>query len=761
MTSSDKRERATPGEHSIGRIEDDRLVTGQGRFTGSKLPGNALFVAFRRSEIAHGRILDIDHGAGAEEPGVSLIWTDADASSRIPGLAPAADGLVHRDGSASFVAPRPPLARGTVRFVGEPVAAVAAETALQASLAADEISVDYDELPALTDLDWSHWEGGDPLWPEAGAAGALDWLHGDAEAAKAALAKAPVQVTAEMRLARLLGMPMEPFAAIADYDPSSERWTVTVPSQGAHQIRAGLARQLLQVPEERIRVITPDVGGAFGLRIQALPEVAVLAAMAKETGRPMVWIADRLESALAEPHARDMLIRVTGGFTEEGQLLALRADCLANIGAYNAIGGRAAATMGLMPGLLGPYKVPTHAITTRARHTTTAPIGPYRGAGQPEGALMMDRLMQKAAGQLGLGQDEIRRRNLLTERPVETAAGYVLDAPSAATHLERAGDALTEIEAALPAPRTGRVRGRGVSLYAKINARNRTEKATLKVREDGQIELRFGSQANGQGHENSLVRLAAQRLSLPVGRFVPIQGDTDEVALGFGTGGSSMLATTGSGVALSAENLLEQAREAAAERLECAEQDLIYADGEFRVAGSDIVMPFFEAARGLTGRSEISNRLNYAVGAHGTLVEIDRETGVLEILGHAACDATGPILDRGSALGQITGSIVQAMGQVIGEQLPYDPESGQPLAPTPLDYLLPRAADLPAPELLPDEDPDGGNPLGVRGVGESGISGALASVIRAVVDAVPVLDESEIHLPLTAERLWRALRDGD
>lgn len=743
-----------PGSAWAGRIEDEPLLRGLGRYTGDHDAG-ALVARFVRSSVAHARITTLDLTAAREVEGVVAVLAMADLVDLLPKQPLALDTVTNRDGSVTAVPPRPALAGDRVRFVGEAFALVIAETESAAGDAAEAVLVETEDLAAVSSLEAA--TDGDALHDACPDNVGFDWLGGDEAATAAAVAGATHVVRARLRIPRILGAPLEPFACLASFDETAGLWTLVTPSQGSHAIRRELADGYLGIPHERLRVITPDVGGAFGIRIHALPEQAVLLAAARLTGRPIVWRSDRTESNLCEPHARDITVAAELALDRCGGFLALRAEALCGLGAYVHPGARATPTVSLLFGLQGAYRMPAVSLRMRGLYTNTTPTGPFRGAGQPEGTYVLERLIDRAARAIGMSPTELRRRNALVTgaAPYRGATGHVIAAVDAAAVLERAtawldsgpdraGDALT---------------GRGLALYLKVNGMGRQERAVISVDgASGAVTAFIGSQTNGQGHTTTFAALTAERLGLELGRVRVVQGDTALVAFGTGTGASSALGTTGTGVARSCGDLLAKARAAAATHLDVAAEGLDYEAGSFRLPGTNrfVTLQQLAAERpdGLTGCSEVGVSLTYTVGCHACRIVIDRDTGEVEVVDYAAFDDLGPLLQRSIAEGQIHGGVAQGIGQALQEGVFYD-DAAQPITATFLDYRLPRAADLPdlAGEVI--ETPGEGTDLGVRGAGEAGAVASMAAVVNAVDDALG--RDADLEAPLTPQRVWRCL----
>ena len=709
---------------------------------------------FVRARVAHARIGAIDLAAARATKGVVAVFAMADLAAVLPGSPAPLDTLTNADGTAAPAPPRPALATGRVRFAGEAVVLVVAESSAAALDGAEAVAIDYDPLPATAA---PSAPPGAAIHDEAEGHGAFDWPGGDAAAVEQAFARAARIVRLRVAVPRILGLPLEPAGAVASYSAAGERWTLVVPSQGAHAIQRELAAGYLAVEPGRLRVITPDVGGAFGLRIHALPEHAALLGAARLLGRTIAWQSDRLESNLCEPHARDLVIDAALALDAEGGFLGLRAEALCAMGAYVHPGARGTPTASLLFGLQGAYRMPAISVRVRGVYTNTTPTGPFRGAGQPEGTYVLERLIDQAAHETGRTPLALRRHNVLQPEdfPYRCASGHRVGSGNPAATLHQAA---AWLERRRPAP--GGLRGAGLALYLKVNGMGRQERAEVAVTAGSDlVAVRIGSQSNGQGHATTFGALAAARLGLDPAQIRVVQGDTDTVAFGTGTGASSALATTGAGVGRSCVDLLRVARTAAAESLGVAEAALTYEGGVFGVPGGNRFVTLqqlaAEACGTLVGRSEIGVGLTYSFGCHACVVAVDPATGAVRLVEYAAFDDIGPLLQPAIALGQIHGGVAQGGGQALLESMQYD-DAAQPVTASLLDYAIPRAADLPGLTEAPACTPDPDNDLGVRGAGEAGAVASMAAVVNAVASCLN--GRAAIEAPLTPERVWMALQ---
>ena len=739
---------------SSGRTEDAPMLCGAARYTGEHAGADTLHARFVRSTMAHARIVAVALAPARAVPGVVAVFAAADLDAVLPALPAALDAITNRDGSDAPAPPRPAVARDRVRFAGEAVALVIATTAAAAADGAEAVFVDYDPLPAMTALG----EAGSGAIHPGGNLG-FDWQGGDPAATSLAFAAAHHVTALRVAVPRILGLPLEPMSVVAGYDPATSRWTLVTPSQGAHAIRRELATGYLGTAPERLRVITPDVGGAFGIRIHALPEQAALLGAARVLGRTLAWQADRSESNLCEPHARDILVDAELALDREGHFLGLRAQASCALGAYVHPGARATPTASLLFGLQGAYRMPALSLSVRGWYTNTTPTGPFRGAGQPEGTFVLERLIDAAARQLGLSPAELRDRNVLRpgDFPYRSATGHHVDSGNPATLLHQAE---TWLAVQPRDTQGGRLRcGVGLALYMKVNGMGRQERAEVVASADSEMVVaRIGSQSNGQGHATTFGAIVADRLGLSPERIRLVQGNTDQVAFGTGTGASSALATTGTGVSRSAADLLRRARTAAARLLDAEEASLAYACGSFTLPGTNrfatLQQLAAEAGGELVGRSEVPVSLTFTLGCHACVVSVDPETGVASVQRYAAFDDLGPLLQPAIAYGQLHGGIAQGLGQALLEAVSYD-GSGQPITASLLDYCLPRASDLPNLECRIAQTPSPATDLGVRGAGEAGAIASMAAIVNAAEAALG--GDCQLEAPLTPLAVWQAI----
>lgn len=759
---------------SVRRLEDPTLVTGTGRYVDDvELPGQTHLV-FVRSQYAHAKINSVDSSAALEMPGVIAVFSGADLVAAGVNPLPAQGMFKRPDGSAPTSPPRRAIAHEVTRFVGEPVAAVIAQTREQAKAASEAVYVDYEELPVVADLNGALAADAPLVWEPAGSNVVARNNHGDKAASDAAFAKAAHVVSMHIENQRLAPAPMEPRGVLADFDEKSGRITITMSTQMPTGVRNTLCDEILKIPKESVRVTVGDVGGGFGMKTGIYPEDAAVAWCARELRRPVKWIAERGEEFLSAVHGRGMQSDAELALDAQGKILALRVRTQANVGAYATPTGCAIQL------LIGPwvstsiYDIPAIDFTLDAVITNNAPTGAYRGAGRPEAIYNIERLLDLAARRTGIAQEEIRRRNMISpaQMPYRNAMGQTYDSGQFESVMNQ-GLKLADwdgFEARAAASKArGKLRGRGIATFLEWTGGNALEeRVTLTVSGDGYIEIFSATQAMGQGIVTTYAQLAVDVFGVPIDKIRVLQGDTDR-GTGFGSAGSRSLFTGGSAVKAASVKAVDAARQMAADELEASAEDLEYADGKFRIAGTDREMDLFEVAgRQPDGRVYIDSTTavqapSWPNGCHIAEVEVDPDTGVVEVVDYASVNDVGRVVNPMIVRGQLEGGAVQGIGQALCEQIVYDPQSGQCLTASFLDYTLPRvdAAATRFKTELDESTPCLTNPLGVKGVGELGTIGATPTVVNAVVDALDRAGRLEqalqMQMPLTPERVWQAL----
>jgi carbon-monoxide dehydrogenase large subunit len=756
----------------VRRIEDAGLLAGAGRFTDDfSLPGQT-YLSFLRSPYAHARIVSIDATAAASMPGVVGVLTGADLVSAGVKPLPVAPMFQRPDGSPGATPLRPALADGVVRFVGEAVVALLAETADQAKDALEAVVVEYEDLPVVTELTEAAAEGAPLVWPAATGNIAAQMKHGDAAACDAAFAGAAHVVTLDLVNQRLVPSSMEPRCALSSYDAATGRITLRLSSQMPSGARDTLC-EVLNLPAEQIRVVVGDVGGGFGMKTGLYPEDIVVAYAARQIGRPVKWTPTRLDEFLSSTHGRDVESHAELALDADGKVLGYRVRTLANMGAYGS-------TVGIIIQLMiGPwvstsiYDIRTIDFDLRAILTHTAPTAAYRGAGRPEAIYLIERLFDAAAHKLGMDPAEIRRRNLIApdQMPYTNAMGQVYDSGNFGSILEQALElakwndfAAREAESKA----RGMLRGRGLASFLEWTGGNVfEERVTVAVSGEGEIEVYASTMGMGQGIATSYAQLVVDVFGVEIERIRIVTGDTDRGS-GFGSAGSRSLFTAGSAINHASEMAVANGRNLAAEALEASAADIEYSEGMFRIAGTDRAIGLFELAGRQPDRriyvdatSSVSGP-SWPNGAHITEVEVDPETGAVEIVSYVSANDVGRVVNPMIVRGQLDGGAVQGIGQALGEHMLYEQGSGQVMTASIMDYFVPRA-DIVRDfvHVLDQSVPCLNNPLGVKGVGELGTIGATPAVVNAVTDALirggHAKGANGLQMPLTPAKVWKAL----
>jgi carbon-monoxide dehydrogenase large subunit len=746
----------------LTRKEDDPLLRGAGRYVADFAPEAALHAVVLRSPHAHARFSIHDIGRVRAMPGVRLVLT-ADEVAHLgplptPGVIPGPDIKVPT---------YPILARDIVRHVGDAVAFVVADTLNAAKDAAEAISVDWQPLPhvigALAALELS----APKVWPDRPNL-SFETTMGDAEATQQAFAQAARIVSTTIINQRLVTNYMDTRGVIAEYD--GERYTLTLGSQGSHIIRDIIGVEVMKLPPEKMRVITPDVGGGFGTKLFPYREYALAAVAAERTGRPVKWVADRSEHFLGDSHGRDNISTARLAIDDKGRFLALDIDIVADMGAYLSCYAPYIPWLG-MGMATGAYDIPAAHVKLRAVYTNTVPVDAYRGAGRPEASYLIERAVDAAAREIGMAPDALRRKNLIKPKslPYKTPTGKVYDSGDFAgnmAHAQELADWAGFNKRAAQSKRAGKLRGIGMATYIEACGNNGPETATINLDRDGGVTVLIGSQSTGQGHATSYAQLVADRLDLAPERVRVVQGDTDKIATGAGTGGSSSIPIGGVSVDRASKTLGEQLKDLAADVLEASTGDMEIADGGVRVAGTDRAISFADIAahpkatpEKLRAANEFGNEApTYPNGTHIVEVEIDPDTGATSLVNYVIVDDFGATLNPLLLAGQVHGGTVQGIGQALMEDTVYDKSSGQLLSASFMDYAMPRAGDAPDFVFETRNTPCKTNPLGVKGAGEAGAIGSCPAIMNAIIDA---LDRAygirAIDMPATPQRVWAAI----
>ena len=761
----------------VKRTEDPVLLTGRGRFTDDlNRPGQA-HAAMVRSSLAHGVLKGIDLAEARGMPGVLAIYTGHDLAAAGYGGQTCKLPFKNRDGSPLRASKRLALATDKVRFVGDPVAVVVAETPQQARDAAEAVLPDIEALPVVTEPEAAVAPGAPQLYDFAPNNVALDFHYGDSMKVAEAFAKAAHVTRLHLVNNRIVVSSMEPRSAIAEYDAGLGKWTFYVGCQGAFGLRNELANDILKVPTDKVRVLVGNVGGSFGNKAFCYPEYPCLLHAARALGRPVKWTEDRSEAFLADKGGRDHRMQGELALDREGRFLALRITGFGNIGGYMSQVSPMMPTLNIVKNVTSLYRVPLLEVATRIVYTNTMPISAYRGAGRPEANYYMERLVDCAARELGMDRVALRRLNHIPESamPYAAASGQTYDSGAFTAVLDRAlvlAD-WAGFEARKTASRAkGRLRGRGIGDYLEATAPPGNEMGGIRFEADGSVTIITGTLDYGQGHAAPFAQVLHQKLGVPFERIRLLQGDSDELIAGGGTGGSKSIMASGGAILEAGDKVIQQGKAIAGHLLEAAVEDIEFADGTFAIAGTDRRIGIMEMAerlrRGPALPADLPKTLDvrhvhagapsaYPNGCHICEVEIDPETGVAEVVRYAMVNDFGTLINPLLVEGQAHGGIVQGIGQALMERTVHDDE-GQFLTGSYMDYHLPRAGDAPSFLWEPLSVPCKTNLLGAKGCGEAGCAGALPAVMNAVVDALSEYGIAHIDMPATPERIWRAIQ---
>jgi len=772
---------ATTGQQGIGvsveRIEDAALLTGGGRFIDDiNLPGQA-HAYFVRSPYAHARITGIDSRAAAAEPGIVAIFTGADLTGDNIGPMVNTAPVKNRDGAPLFVPDYPAIATGIVRYAGESVAVIIAETALQAADAAELLEVEYEPLPALTGPRAAAQADSPVIWPQNGSNTALDWEAGDRAATDAAFALAAHITRIDLVNNRIVMAAMEPRGVVARFDSVTGRYSVYTPTQGNLPVHKALALDGLRVPMNDVHLITPDVGGGFGIKNSIYGEQIVIPWAARRLGRPVKWYPDRGDAFLTDYHARDHVMHGELALDADGKFLAIRCKTISAMGAYQTGAAAVIPTAGGTRLMTNVYRIASYHAQTLCVFTNTTPIAAFRGAGKPEYCYLVERLVDKSARELGLDPAELRRRNLISpdQMPYATPTGLVYDSGDFQASMDQAL-ALAE-QSKFSARRqqardAGTLLGFGYAVYTEPDG-YLDNRVALQFDPSGMLTLTSTGQTNGQGHATIFSQIVASQLGLRLDQIHVVQGDSDRIGHGSGTGGSRSTTVTGGAIVESAEIIIAKARRIAAQMLETNLQDLEFTDGRFVIAGTDRHIGLIEVARasfsaanvpasdglGLEGNSHyIARAYNYPSGCHVAEVAIDADTGFVRLTRYAMVSDFGTIVNPMLLEGQLHGGVVNGLGQALYEETVYDPDSGQLITGSFMDYCLPRAREVPDFVWGLNETTCTTNPLGVKGCGESGPTVGMPAIVNAIIDALSEFGVSEIDMPVRPEKIWRAMQ---
>jgi carbon-monoxide dehydrogenase large subunit len=763
---------------SVRRVEDPRLLLGNGRYTDDIALEGQVQGYVLRSPHAHARIVSVDASAARAMPGVLAVLTGADLLAMGIGELPCAIPMKNSDGTDRANTLHMPLATDAVRHVGDPVAFIIAETQGQARDAAEAVEVDYEVLPSVTDLAVAHEAGQPQIWPGAARNTLFDWEVGDKARTEALFAQAAHVTRLTVVNNRVVVASMEGRACAAQYDAATGHFTLHAGTQGSWLVKNLLASSVLKVSPDLVRVVTPDVGGGFGMKLFLYAEYALCAIGARAVGRPVKWAAERTEAFLSDTHGRDNITLGELALDANGKFLALRTRNVANMGAYLSTFGPFIPTGAGTKVLASVYGFQAIHARVLGMATNTVPVDAYRGAGRPESNYLVERLIDQAARDLKMDRIELRRRNMVSQSamPYVTAMAQRYDSGDFARVMDAA---LAKIDwAGFPARRAeaakrGKKRGIGLAYYLEATGGGPTENASVKFADDGFVDVYVGTQSTGQGHETAYAMLTSHELGIPIEKIRIRQGDSDSLPSGGGTGGARSLYSEGQAILVTAASVIEKGKQAASEMLEAAVVDIEFDPkaGRFGVVGTDRAVDILSLAarqrqRVAAGEDTIlldaleTAKIEFHTfpnGCHVAEVEVDPETGMIAIPRYIVVDDVGHALNPLIVRGQVHGGVAQGIGQAFHERTAYDPESGQLLSASFMDYALPRAGDLPEIEVDLIEVVCETNPLGVKGAGEAGAVGSPPAVVNALVDALADSGVQTIDMPATPEVVWKAL----
>jgi carbon-monoxide dehydrogenase large subunit len=774
---------------SVRRKEDQRFITGKGHYTDDISRAGQTYAYFVRSPHAHARIKRIDAGAARGMPGVLAVLTGAElAADKIGNLI--CGWMIHsKDGSPMKMAAHPAIASGKACHVGDPVAVVIAETLAQAKDAAEKVNVDYEVLPAVADPAKAQGAGAPQIHEIAPNNTIYQWHLGDPQAIEAAFASAKHVTRLDIVNNRLVPNAIEPRAAIADFDPGTDSFTLWNTSQNPHVARLVIAAFIGMAPEHKLRVIAPDVGGGFGSKIFIYPEEVVALWASRRVGRPVKWVADRSEAFLSDAHGRDHVTHAEMAFDADGKIVGLRAKTIANLGAYMSTFSSSVPTYLYATLLSGQYNIPHIYCEVDAVYTNTVPVDAYRGAGRPEATFVVERLVEVGAREMGIDPAELRKRNFIKSFPHQTPVIMAYDAGDYDASLKQAmeladykGFGKRKREAA----RHGKLRGIGFSTYIEACGIAPSqavgslgagvglwESAEVRVNPTGSVEVLTGCHAHGQGHETTFAQLVSERLGIPIDNISIVHGDTDKVQFGMGTYGSRSGAVGMSAIVKALDKIEAKAKKVASYMLEAAEGDIVFKDGKFTVAGTDKSAAWGDVALNAYIAHKFSGQelepglkegafydptnFTFPAGCHICEVEVDPETGTTDVVGWTAVDDFGVVVNPMIVEGQVHGGIAQGVGQALLEGAVYD-KDGQLVTGSFMDYTMPRAHDFPAFSVGMTVTRCPSNPLGIKGCGEAGAIAAPAAVINAITDAI---GSEHLSMPATAQTVWSAIQKAN
>ena len=753
----------------ILRKEDIRFITGKGLYTGDITFKNQSYMYVLRSNVAHGRIINIDVEKAKKGEGVINIFLAQDLEKAGIDALGTNFKTKNKDGSEMITPKRIAIAKDKVRHVGDPVAVVIAESVELAKNASEMIVVDIEELPSNTITSEAHKSNSPTIWDEAKNNICFDWDMGDKNKVEEAFSKADKIIELDLTNNRIVPNPMEVRGVVACYDSKEEKYELRCSSQGVHSLRARIS-EVMGIEEEKMRVITTDVGGGFGMKIFNFPEYICALFASKLTERPVKWIAERSESFLSDTHGRDHVTTAKLALNNEGIFLGLKVYTIANMGAYLSNFAIFIPTLAGTAMLAGCYKTPAIYANVIGVFTNTPAIDAYRGAGRPEAAFVIERMVDKAAKETGLGPLEIRRRNLIKpeEMPYKTALNHTYDSGDFINNMEIAAkkanwDSFNDRRK--KSLQNGKLRGIGLSTYIEACSGGGPEEATIILENTGEVTVHIGSQSNGQGHETAFTQIICEFLDVHPEKVKIIQGDSDIISFGSGTGGSRSIPVGGAAIQVASEDIISQGKKLAAKKFGVESNDILFEEGIFLVEGKNLNISIEDLAKEnpepiIASHQWTPPNFTFPNGCHICELEVDKETGKVKILKYTVVDDFGLVINPNLLAGQVQGGIAQGLGQALLENTVYDQDNGQLLSGSFMDYAIPRADDLTNIDIEWNMAPCKTNPLKIKGAGEAGAIGAPPAIINALVNALTEYNIDHIEMPATANKLWSILKSN-
>ena len=764
----------------VRRFEDVRLLTGKGRFQDDQSLARQSYAVFVHSPHAHAAIRSISTEVASRAPGVIAIFTGADYAADGLGMPKAAMPRKKRDGSPMFAPQRPALVVDRVRYVGDPVALVIAHTLDEAKDAAELVEVDYEPLPSVTEVGAAAAPGAPRVWDENPDNISHTLERGDRKATDEAFARAAHIVRRRYVITRVHAQYMEPRGSIGTYDAGDDRYTLYADVNYPHRVRNMLANMIFKVPESKVRVVCQDVGGGFGAKGWQYVDHRLTLWAAKKVGRPVRWSCERSQVIMADEHGRDNIGDIELALAADGRILGLRLHMLASIGAYIASDRQLLTPFGQIGTVTGVYDIPAAHVTIDAVLSNTNPTAPYRGAGRPEAAYLIERIVEVAAQELGIDSIDLRRRNIIAKEklPYKAPLGPFYDCGEFEKNMDMAlaaSDHAGFAKRREASRANGKLRGIGLANAIEQAAGPTPEYAEIRFNPSGTAMMLMGTKTHGQGHETVFKQILHDKLGIAPGDVQFIDGDTDRVAFGMGSNGSRSMVTGGTALSLAAEKIVAKGKRLAAHLLEAAEADIAFADARFSVVGTDrsltlkqVAMAAFQPARLPPGvepgfyedATYAPKRDTFPNGCHVCEVEVDPDTGEVALLSYLVVDDVGTVINPLTLAGQIHGGVAQGMGQILMERVVYDPDSGQLLTASFMDYAMPRADTMCSMKIVSNPVPTATNPLGVKGAGEAGCVGAMPAIMLAIMNALAERGVGELDMPATSDRVWHALQSA-